>query len=882
MRLLSALRGRRRWLLSGLYLLVLIAHHLWSHFEHPPLALRAGQESVQLEPVRGVARVAGEPVRVAYHDQGERNAVALLLLHGSPGSGSDFDAVRALLPADLRVLTVDLPGFGRSAPAVPDYSFRAHAAYVRELLDALEIERVHVVGFSMGGGVAIELERQEPGRVASIVLLAGLGVQEFELLGDHSVNHALHGAQLAAIWVLEHLIPHFGWWSDSPLSLAYARNFYDSDQRPLRDVLEQYDKPMLVMHGVDDFLVPLDAAREHLRIVPQAEATIFEDGSHFLVWSHAREVAQVLLDWTHRVDTGMAAEREDATAERVAASRLPLEQVRDLGATGMVKWLLLLLIVLGTFVSEDLTCIGTGLLIAQGRLTIVEGFSAAFVGIYFGDLLLYAVGRTLGFAVLGSAPWRWLIDAEDLRRAGRWFQRRGFWAILLTRIVPGTRLPTYLAAGIVRASFWRFAVYFLVAVLLWTPVIVGFAAVIGRGAIEHFEHFRQDSLWLFLVLLVSILVLLRVGLPLLSWRGRRLAVARWRRWQRWEFWPSWVLYAPVAWRALGHARRHGGFMVPTAVNPLMPASGVVGESKSTILDAFGEGHPRIAHFARLAGADDPAVRRIQVEAFLQRHSLGVPFVLKPDAGQRGQGVVIVREMHMLDALLESQPIDLVVQEYVPGEEFGIFYVRENEAESGRIISLTEKRPLVIEGDGQHTLEQLILRDDRAVLLAERHLRRHLDQLERVLAVGERFVVAELGTHARGSLFFDASDVLSPELERAIEELSRAARGFRFGRYDVRVTSRAHLRRGEDFKVIELNGLTSESTHMYDPRYGVRQAIDILQCQWELAYRIGADQVARGHRVAGVSEIVRSWWQQGRDRRFHAEDRIHVATRASGG
>lgn len=875
MSFLTRARGRRRGALLLAYLALLVAHHVWSHFHVEPETVRAGQQIMMLPAVSGIEPVGGDAVRVAYFDQGRPEREALLLVHGSPGSSADFDQVRALLPADLRVLTVDLPGFGHASREVPDYSFRAHAAYMRAFLDRLGIDRVHVVGFSMGGGVAIELERQDPHRVASIVLLAGLGVQEFELLGDYHVNHALHGAQLAGLWIVDHLLPHFGRWSSSPLNLPYARNFYDSDQRPLRAVLEAYSGPMLVMHGSEDFLVPAEAAREHLRIVPQARAKFFEDGSHFLVWTHPVAVAQELVDWVAQVRAGTALSRDRADPERVAAAERPLSEIHEPRAAGMVRWLLLVLIVLGTFVSEDLTCIGTGLLIAQGRLSVLDGFGAAFVGIYFGDLLLYLVGRTLGFAVVSEAPWKWMVDAEDLRRAGRWFERRGFWAILLTRIVPGTRLPTYVAVGVVRASFWRFALYFLVAVLLWTPVIVGFAAIVGRGAIEHFEQFRRGSFWLFLGLVLVILVCLRIGLPLLSWRGRRLALARWRRIRRWEFWPSWAVYAPIVWSCVGHARRHGGAMLPTAVNPMMPAGGVVGESKSQILSAFGDGHPRIARFASLPAGEDVATRRERVESFLTRHGLGLPFVLKPDAGQRGQGVVIVRDRARLDSLLQAQTIALVVQEYVPGEEFGIFYAREDEDAPGRIISITEKLPLVLEGNGIDDLERLILQDERAMLLAELHLRRHADQLDRVLGKGERFVVAELGTHARGALFLDASDVLGEPLERAVEELSRAAEGFRFGRYDVRVPSREQLRRGEGFKVIELNGLTSESTHMYDPRHGLRDAIAILRRQWELAYRIGADQVSRGHRVATLPAILRAWWQQERDRRFHAEDRVHA-------
>lgn len=864
----------RRSLLAG-YLLLLALHHVHAARAVGDRQVEPEQTVAELVRRVGVEPAGGPPVRLAYVDEGPRVREALLLVHGSPGSSHDFDAVRARLPEHLRVLTVDLPGFGRSGRVLPDYSFRAHAAYLRELLDREGIDRAHVVGFSMGGGVALELARQDPSRIASIVLLAAIGVQEFELLGDYTINHALHGAQFAAIWAVHHLVPHFGVLSDFPLDLPFARNFYDSDQRPLRSLLETWEGPMLVLHGEHDFLVPVEAAREHLRIVPHAEGRIFGDGSHFLVWSHPEEIATSIAEWIGRVNARTAPVRADATPERVAVAQLGIEEIRDVRATGMTRWMLLVLIVLGTFVTEDLTCIGAGLLIAQGRLSAVDGFAAVFAGIYFGDLMLYGVGRVLGPAVLRSAPWKWLIDAEDLRRTGRWFERRGFWAILVTRMVPGTRLPTYVAAGVVRASFWRFASFFLLAVLLWTPLVVGFSALVGRSAIEHFEFYRRDSVWVFLALALFVLVCLRVVLPLVTWRGRRIALARWRRWQRWEFWPSWALYAPVALWIVRNARRYGGVLAATAVNPSMPAGGVVGESKGRILSAFGPEHPRIARFLPIPADLGASERCARVEAFLRANDLGLPVVLKPDAGQRGEGVVIVRERSILHELLHEQPIDLLVQEYVPGEEFGIFYVREDDERPGRILSLTEKRPLVVDGDGVHDLERLILLDPRALLLAEKHLRRHVDQLDRVPAPGERVVVTELGTHARGSVFVDAHDLVTPELEASIDRLARRAPGFRFGRFDVRVPSRAMLARGEQYKVLELNGLTSEATHMYDARYRFVDAVAILRMQWEIAYRIGADQIARGHRTSSWREILHAWWQHRRSSRFHAADRLRL-------
>jgi pyruvate dehydrogenase E2 component (dihydrolipoamide acetyltransferase) len=77
-----------------------------------------------------------------------------------------------------------LPGFGFSTHSLPDYSFRAHSLYLIELLDALHVGKAQLVGFSMGGGVVLSTVDLAPGRVASIVMLSAIGVQEHELLGN--------------------------------------------------------------------------------------------------------------------------------------------------------------------------------------------------------------------------------------------------------------------------------------------------------------------------------------------------------------------------------------------------------------------------------------------------------------------------------------------------------------------------------------------------------------------------------------------------------------------------------------------------------------------------------------------------------------------------
>ena len=93
----------------------------------------------------------------------------------------------------------------------------------------------------MGGGVALSLVDIAPERVASLTMVSAIGVQEMELTGDYYVNHFVHAVQLAALWVAREGIPHMGLLDRAMLGVPYARNFFDSDQRPLRGVLQRVE-----------------------------------------------------------------------------------------------------------------------------------------------------------------------------------------------------------------------------------------------------------------------------------------------------------------------------------------------------------------------------------------------------------------------------------------------------------------------------------------------------------------------------------------------------------------------------------------------------------------------------------------------------------------
>jgi hypothetical protein len=295
--------------------------------------------------------------------------------------------------------------------------------------------------------------------------------------------------------------------------------------------------------------------------------------------------------------------------------------------------------------------------------------------------------------------------------------------------------------------------------------------------------------------------------------------------------------------------RHRSITLPTAVNPGMPAGGgLIDESKSAILAGLGSNGEWVARWQLLPAA-------MPLEQKLQAcRAFGFPCVLKPDTGCRGSGVGIIDHEQDARTYLEACPRDVILQQFVAGVEYGIFYVRRPQEATGRIISITDKHQTAVAGDGESTLEELILSDERGSAMAGFFLDKHADQLERIPDAGESVPLTRLGTHARGALFRNAAHLLTPALEARIDEISKGYPGFYFGRYDIRGPSEQAFRQGGPFQVVELNGLTAESTHIYDPKTRLWQAYRTLFAQWRLAFEIGRANRDAGHPPLTLREV----------------------------
>ncbi len=323
------------------------------------------------------------------------------------------------------------------------------------------------------------------------------------------------------------------------------------------------------------------------------------------------------------------------------------------------------------------------------------------------------------------------------------------------------------------------------------------------------------------------------------------------------------MYLPVValWALL--ALRHRSLSLPLVANPALPLSGMVGVPKSAVFKLAGDAAaqsilPWIVFEKRAAA---PALECERAQAAMAEAGLSFPLVGKPDIGCRGAGVKLLRDAGALESCLAGFPVGgaLMLQKLSDWEaEAGIFYVREPDSDRGRITSLTLKYTPYVVGDGARTLAELVAADPRAGELPHLYEQRNAEHWHRVIADGEPYRLLFSASHCRGAVFRDGGHLVSGELTRALDRIFADLPGFHYGRLDIKFRDLQSLRAGLDLQIVEINGASSESIHIWDRRTGFFAAVTTLLQQYRTLFKLGEAQRRRGRKPPGLWPLYKAW------------------------
>jgi non-heme chloroperoxidase len=274
-------------------------------------------------PYVSVGTENGADIEVYYEDHGSGQPVVLVGGYPLDGSHSWERQTPVLLAAGYRCITYDRRGFGRSSQPTTGYDYDTLTGDLNILLEHLALQDVVLAGFSMGTGeVTRYLGRYGSGRVARAAMLGvippfvlktgdnpeGVDGQAFEdtkaaitadryAFFEYLLNNLYNVDTLGPARISERA------WQASFIVAAGASPYatyacVDSWLTDFRADLSAIDVPILVMHGTEDRIMPVEATATRLPgLVKDLKLITVEGGPHHLGWTHPDEVNTAMLDF---------------------------------------------------------------------------------------------------------------------------------------------------------------------------------------------------------------------------------------------------------------------------------------------------------------------------------------------------------------------------------------------------------------------------------------------------------------------------------------------------------------------------------------------------------------------------------------------------------
>jgi hypothetical protein len=322
-----------------------------------------------------------------------------------------------------------------------------------------------------------------------------------------------------------------------------------------------------------------------------------------------------------------------------------------------------------------------------------------------------------------------------------------------------------------------------------------------------------------------------------------------------EFWPTWLIYLPIIPYGIWLALKSKSLTFFSAANPFMYLGGLIGESKSAILEAIPNYYlPNTIYLNKHENVE--AVLGKMAKAAIQ-----FPVVIKPDVGERGKGVAKIKDVVALENYLAQQQTKLIVQAFSTYPiELGVLYYRFPNGKQSGITSIVSKSFLTVTGDGESTLQTLIQHEKRAQPRLEYLFNEFKNRLGEVLPAYETLLLEPIGNHCRGTAFNNANHLITPKLVTVFDNIAKQINGFYIGRFDLKVNSLDELKEGKGIHILELNGVTSEPAHIYDPNEGLISNYKALFQHWQLVYQIAKQNKQRGVQFATLQSVLLELYQ----------------------
>lgn len=328
---------------------------------------------------------------------------------------------------------------------------------------------------------------------------------------------------------------------------------------------------------------------------------------------------------------------------------------------------------------------------------------------------------------------------------------------------------------------------------------------------------------------------------------------RLERLYKFEYWPFWFFYSPFILQWLWYSFRSWSFIYFTRANYKIPFGAFFEYSKFSLIDPLEQKYLPKTKFYN---------SKKEVELDLENSIYNQSFIYKPDFGERGVGVTIYYNLEQWKNDYKSVVYPCLIQEYINLPiELGVLFYKFPSGKKG-VTSVVSKAFLTVIGDGQSTLKELIFDEIRASTRIDYLKEKFNAKWNSIITKDESILLEEIGNHNRGTTFLNSNHIICEKLVVVMDSICENLDGFHYGRIDLKCNSIEELYKGENIKIIEVNGVASEAAHIYDPKMSLFQAYKDVYINNEIIFKISIELKKQGIKTPNtLPEFINGWFKQ---------------------
>lgn len=247
-----------------------------------------------------------------------------------------------------------------------------------------------------------------------------------------------------------------------------------------------------------------------------------------------------------------------------------------------------------------------------------------------------------------------------------------------------------------------------------------------------------------------------------------------------------------------------------------------------------------------------------LECKIENEGITYPFIVKPDMGERGKGVEIIRQSYELKAyLLQYSQESILIQEYIDYPiELGILFYWDLHG-NPKISSIGKKSFCSVIGNGKDSLKTIIKNNPRLVNRISVLREKFKLEWETIIPKGKKLLIEPIGNHNRGTVFRDGRAHFSDELLQWVANCAKHIPDFDYGRFDIKIQNWDAFKTDKGIKIMEINGVNSEPIHIYDPSYSIWNAYRDIFHQMHVIFQLSQQKLIKKEQTQSLFEFIRS-------------------------